>query len=168
VAPTTLALRPGADGTWAGSGPNLRFDGRWRVTVLVERASDSVAVPLELDVPAPAPQLSAVLVPGRPPVYDLFVYYGSIRISPHPLAAGPSDVYVTAFNNIDLPQYVDGIVVTGAAGDGPVEQQPVRRLSRSRFVARVDLQPGPYTFNVVARTPEGNRLAAGITVDVPG
>jgi copper transport protein len=165
--PTTLTLRGAADGGWTGSGSNLRFDGRWRITVLIERAADSVAVPLELDVPGPAPQLSAVLIPGRAPVYDLFVYYGDIRVSPHPLADGPSDVYVSAFNAIDVPQSIDGIVVTGAAGDGPVEQKPVRRLTRSRFVAEVDLEPGPYTIGVVAQTPEGNRMTAEVTIDVP-
>ena len=35
VKPTTLSLRLAGDGDYEGSGPNLRFDGRWKVTAIV-------------------------------------------------------------------------------------------------------------------------------------
>src|SRR4029077_13569653 len=48
--PTSLALAASPDDSYTGSGANLAFDGRWRVTVLIERTSGSTQVPLELEV----------------------------------------------------------------------------------------------------------------------
>ena len=42
-------LTPGREDSYVGSGANLAFDGRWRVNVLIERAGDSVEVPLEVE-----------------------------------------------------------------------------------------------------------------------
>jgi hypothetical protein len=45
VASTSLALDRGAGEAWEGSGPNLAFDGRWRITTRIERERDSVEGP---------------------------------------------------------------------------------------------------------------------------
>ena len=49
IEPSDLVLSRGPSESYVGSGPNISFDGRWRVTVLIERSGDSVEVPLELE-----------------------------------------------------------------------------------------------------------------------
>jgi hypothetical protein len=51
TAPSTLELTRGDDETFVGSGSNLAFDGRWRITVLVQHERDSVEVPIVLAIP---------------------------------------------------------------------------------------------------------------------
>ncbi|MDX6582440.1 MAG: copper transport protein [Solirubrobacterales bacterium] len=168
VAASTLELKRVGDGSYAGSGANMAFDGRWGVAALIERGGDSVEVPLELDLPVAEPIPSVVRIPGEPPQYTIGVEFGLIRITPDPELAGPSKVYVRLYEGAeDLPAPTDQVVVTGAAGDGPAEQKPVTRLTRSRFVADIDLVAGPYTITVVAHRPDGARTRGAVELDVP-
>ena len=87
---TSLRLKPEADGSYAGSGSNLAFDGRWGVTVLVDRDGQAVEVPLELDLPIPEQRISPLRLPGKPPRYTMQVENdGFIQISPQPEEEGP-------------------------------------------------------------------------------
>jgi copper transport protein len=165
---TTLALKPGPDGTYVGSGENLTFDGRWRVTVLVDRGGDSVEVPLELDLPFPEEAVSVLRLPDRPPEYTMEVGSdGYIRIAPDPERAGTSQVLVTCYTVFENVASIDGLVLTATAGDGPTRQQPVRRLGRGRFVASVELEAGANTIAVIARTREDTRLRGQFRLEVP-
>jgi hypothetical protein len=168
VEETTLELKPGPEGSYVGSGSNLAFDGRWGVTVLVERAVDAVEVPLELDLPIPEQPPSVVRLPGRPPQYTVEVgSIGYIRIIVDPERAGPNEVQVTCYTVFQNLASTEQLVLTAAAGDGPTRQQPVRRLSPSRFVADVDLEAGANTIVVVATTSDGIRLRGTFALEVP-
>ena len=71
VAPTLLQLTRGQDGAFGGAGANMAFDGRWQVTALIERAGDSVEVPLELEArPVWRPYVFVARVPGAS--HDLY------------------------------------------------------------------------------------------------
>ncbi len=167
VPPSSLTLRQTGEGTYAANGSNLSLDGRWELTALVERGGDSVGVPLQVALPFDEPVMSVSRLPDQAPEYTLQVENGLIRIVPTPERAGPSSVYVSLFGTFDNRAAVGEIVVTGAAGDGLAEEKPVRRLTRSRFVADLELEAGPYTITVVARTLEGNRLRGALELDVP-
>lgn len=166
LAASTLELKPTRDGSYSASGANLTVDGRWETIALIERAGDSVAVPLELDLPLPEPDLSVVRLPDRPPEYTLTLDDGAVLISPDPERAGASEVHISLLSAFDRAP-ARQIVVTGAAGDEPPEEKPVRRLTPSQFVADIDLASGPYTITVVARTVRDERLATALELDVP-
>ncbi len=169
VEPSSLELHRLADGSFAGSGANLAFPGRWEVTALIERGSQVKAVPLELDVPGTKYFVSVQRIPGRPPKYTMQVGgIGYLRISPDPERPGPSEVEVTVYTAFENVSHVDEIVVTAAAGDGPTRQQPLRRLGSGRFVADIDLAAGPFTIAVVARTSDGTRLRGVFALEIPG
>ena len=169
VASTSLQLVPGPNGAFVGSGANLSFDGRWQVTALIERAGDSIEVPLELETRAVwRPYVFVARDPGQAPTYTVDVSGGTIRISPNPEREGPSKLYVTCYDQIGDPRPVDEIVVTDAsANDSVARQLPVRRLSRGRFMAEVELSTGRHTIAAVGRTFDGTRLRAVFTIDVP-
>ena len=169
VATTSLQLAPGPDNTYVGSGANLAFDGRWRVTTLIERANDAVEVPLELETRNPPQFVSIEHNPGYDPEYTVEVKrgLGQIRISPHPERAGPSKVYVTGFDVIGDIRPLDEVVVTAAAANSPARQQPVQRLEGDRFVADIRLEQGRNRIAVIARAPDGTRLRAAVTLEIP-
>ena len=91
VASSSLALSPASAGTYTGSGPNMTFDGRWGVRVLIARGGDTAEVPLELDPIGPPERISIERIVGQAPTYTTLVgIAGFIRISPQPERAGHS------------------------------------------------------------------------------
>ena len=168
VAPTTLRLAAIDSGTYAGSGSHLAFDGRWRVTTVIERGGGSVTIPLELEARSPPRFVAAFRPPGRPPSYTVDVgQEGFIRVSPHPERAGRSRLYVTFYNLLQNERSVDWVAVTAGNDDDPVRRLAVRRLSPSRFVADVVLAEGRNRIAVVERPSEGSRVRATFDLDVP-
>jgi copper transport protein len=169
VAPTTLALRPGRGGAYGGIGPNLAFDGRWRVTALVERARESVEVPVDLDVRGPENFLSVLRTPGQAPRYTLYLDgFGTMTLSPHPERAGPSRVVVEVDDLFGSRFDVRQFVLTTRVGDGPARQRPVRPLGRGLFVSQIALPEGRIEIAVVATERFGTRLRGVWELDVPG
>ena len=169
VASTALRLALQSDDTYIGSGTNLAFEGRWRVTTLIELARSSVEVSLDLETRTTPQRVSIQRNPGQDPLYDVEVgrSSGQIRISPHPEHPGLSSVYVTAFDAIGDIRPLDEIIVTAAGPRAPDRQQVVRRLPGDKFVADIELTTGVNRITVVARTPDGTRLRATATIDVP-
>jgi hypothetical protein len=164
VRPTSLTLRPSAPGTFTGSGGNLSFDGRWRVEV----RAGSVVVPLELDVPGPNQFVSVLRAPGQPPEYTMQIgTVGYIRIIPNPERSGPSTLAIDLFNEIQSQLPVKTVVVTHAAGDGPVRRLTLRRVTSYRLVARVTFARGRNTIAVIAHSRGGDRLRGVFDLNVP-
>ncbi|HEX5712187.1 MAG TPA: copper resistance protein CopC [Solirubrobacterales bacterium] len=160
VPTSTLVLKPGSDEDFTGSGPNLAFDGRWGVSVLVERDGDAVEIPLELDLPVPDQFVSILDIPGspRPPQYTMQTETGYIRITPDPARPGPNRIYAHTYTGFENSVPTDQLVITITAPGEPARQLPVRRLGSARFVATGELPAGPLEIGVVARARSGERL----------
>jgi len=168
VLTTSLPLKPGPGDTYVGSGANLAFDGRWRVTVLIERGGNSVEVPLEVEARSVRQSVSIERVPGQAPKYTVQVTGREfVRISPNPERPGPSQVSVTCFDLFGDLRRIETIVVTAAAGDEPASRLTVRRLEVGQFVADAELRAGRNRIAVVAKTLDGTRIRAAIDLDVP-
>jgi copper transport protein len=167
VTTTSLLLAPGPGASYSGSGANLAFDGRWRVTVVIERAASSVQVPLEVETHSAPPLMSIERIPGQAPKYTAQLASGDfVRISPDPERAGRSQVYLSFFDMLMEPRPLESAVLTAAAS-GPARPQALRRLEASRFVADVELEPGRNTITVIGRAADGSRLRAPFEIDVP-
>jgi copper transport protein len=168
AAPSSLALRPGPDDTYVGSGANLAFDGRWDVVATVEREGGAVTIPLELDLPGPEQFVSVLRPPGLPPKYTMQIgTVGQIQLQPNPERPGPSRLYVTCFTTFGSESLVEQFVLTAAADGGETRQLPVRRLGSGKFVTAVELRPGPLELGVVARTRDGTRLRGVFELRIP-
>ncbi len=146
VASSSLGLSPASNGTYVGSGPNLKFDGRWGVRVLVAAGGKTVEVPLELDPIGPPQQLSVERIPGRPPTYSHLVGINDvIGISPDPERAGPSKLSVTIYQlALGSEERIDRFVVTlTTGGHGPVAPAAgaAGRRRHIRQQARAALRP---------------------------
>ena len=74
---------------------------------------------------------------------------------------------MTGFDVIGDIRPLDEVVVTAAAANDPARQQPVQRLEGDRFVADIRLEPGRNRIAVIARAPDGTRLRAAVTLEIP-
>jgi copper transport protein len=171
VEPSSLSLEPGPDDAFVGSGPNLAFDGRWAVDVVVERGGATVSIPLELDLPIPEQFVSVQRIPGQIAKYTMSIGPGGgdgyLRLEPDPQRAGPNKLYVTAYTLFGGVSHIDQIVVTAAPEGEPLRQIPTRRLNPGRFVADAELVPGPLEVGVVAYARDGTRLRGVFRIEIP-
>jgi copper transport protein len=168
IDPTWLPLERSPANAYVGTGANLSFDGRWRVTALVERASDAVEVPLDLQIAGPVLPVSATRIPGAAPHYTVEVpRVGYVRVEPQSERPGATTLTITFFHVVLEPRPIQDIVVTLAAREGPVRPLHVRRIDAHRFTAEATFVPGRNTIVVVARGEEGNRTRTSVSLDIP-
>jgi copper transport protein len=168
VASTMLELKPDHVGAFVGSGSNLAFDGRWRITALVERESDSVEVPMEVETRVPPQFIATARFPDRPSEYMVQVENaGHVMISPASERAAPTTATIICYDVLRDQRPVDDIVVTLRVGDGPAQQVVVKRVSPSAFIAHLAFEPGSNRITVVARGQDGVRLRAALTLQIP-
>jgi copper transport protein len=168
ISSSSLKLRARPDGSFAGSGANLAFDGRWRVDVLVERGAQAVEIPLQLTLPGLRQPVSVSHVPGRPPQYTIKSGpVGKMRIELAPKRPGASRAYVTCLTPRGQLSQVEQLVLTSAVDGGPARQVPVRRLDAGRFVADLALEAGPLEISVAYHTSGGTHLRGVFDFDVP-
>lgn len=167
VAPTSLALTQQPDHSYNGSGANLTFDGRWRVSVQIERAGSSVEVPLEVETASARQPVSVERLPGQAPNYTVLVPgMGHMRFTPDPERAGHSQLIVSCLDVISEYRAMEQMVVTAVEADGVMRQQPLRRLDRNRFAADIELRSGPNRIVAIARSGDGMRMRAAVEIDV--
>ena len=167
VASTSLALERGAEDGWQGSGPNLAFDGRWRITARIERERDSVEVPLDVEARTAPQFVSVERIPGQAPKFTVEVRTeGYVRFSPDSERPGPRAVSITCYDVVGDERPIEQMVVTLATPDGHVRTPPIRRLQPGRFVVDAVLNEGRNTLAAVARTSDGVRLRAVVALDV--
>jgi copper transport protein len=168
IAPTALALAPGADGVFTGFGANLAFPGRWRIEMLIERGRTSVTVPVEVEARS-LPQFTSVLrPPDAPPSYTITVNAASaIRLTIDPELPGPNKLQISFMNVLSEPLTVANVVVTLRPDGAPARLLPLIRNDRNLFSTAADLERGRYRIVVTGRTEKGDRLQSNLSVTIP-
>jgi hypothetical protein len=150
VRPTRLDLLREDGGTYAATGANLAFDGRWRIDAQLDR----ITIPLELDAEGPKQFLSILHPPGHPPQYTHLVpRLGFLRVTPQ-RTAGRVDI--RAFDIFHSVAHVRTLVLTDTR-HGTTRAIPVHRLGRGRYAARLAVGDND-RLAVIAHLREGARL----------
>jgi copper transport protein len=169
VAATDLALQTAGAGSYAGTGDNLIFDGRWQVTALIERDNASVTVPLTVDLPTAPQFVSVTRVPGEAPFYAVQIAdETNVIFIIDPERPGANKITVTFADLISDERAIAAMVLTTDPESGPVRQEQVRRVSRGAFVAHTELSTGRTEITATARTPNGTRLRATFSLTIGG
>ncbi len=168
VPASSLPLAVQEDGTYAGAGANLTFDGRWRVAVLIERSNGSVEVPLDVSVKGRSEPVIVSRVPGKPITYTVVVRgLATLQFSPATERPGSTQLSVACYDFIwDERQVTQMVMTLAREGEGP-RQLPLKRVGVGRFVAAVDFTPGRHTVSAVARTTDGVRVRAATEIVIP-
>ena len=150
------------DDIWVGQGTNLSVEGSWDVEVLVEQATDSIQIPVELIV-RPQPQEIQVIEggPGQPDLYMIQLSGGgSVQGYVDPGKAGANEVHFTFFDPSGGELAIEGSTIEAVPDGGEPRTLDVRRLGPGHFVAGAELEPGPWRFSVEATTEEGTSVSA--------
>ena len=150
VSPTTLGLRREGDATYAATGANLAFDGRWRVDVQLDRTT----VPLELDPEGPRQFLSVLRPPGKNAEYTHFIpRLGYIRLIPD---RATGRVEIRLFDVFASSPAVRTMVFTSTR-HGKTRPVPVKRLGRGRYATAMAVGNDD-RLAVIARLRNGKRM----------
>jgi nitrogen fixation protein FixH len=144
-----LKLTHEGSGRYAAEGANLSLDGRWRVTVVVQEASGSVEVPLELATRCDAQRLAE---PGRRPIWILELDDdNTVQTYLDPGTPGHNDVHLTFFapDGTEL-KVAKSPVVTASTEDGNQVALEISRFSRGHFVATGNFGAGTWRVGMSA------------------
>lgn len=158
VQPSTVELERQADGSYASRGGHVGLGGPWKVTILVERESTSVEIPLYFATLSDQ-KISELLTPGQPTLYDVALGgTGSVQFYVDPPKAGPAEVHATFFDpsGAELGGLQDITLVASAPDGSEPLSLPVRLLTPGHFVADAELTQGRWRFDVTASTKAGD------------
>jgi hypothetical protein len=144
------------------------MDGRWRVTVGIEREGSSVDVSLDVGVRGSAQPVVVWPLPSGLVTYTVEIRNaGVLRFEVDPRRPDRTRLSVSCLDFILDERRLSHIVVTLANANSPEHEVTLLPLSRSRFAADVDLATGANIIAAVARTPDGIRMRAVVQIDVP-
>jgi copper transport protein len=168
---STLTLRRQTNGTFAARGGNLAIAGIWEVAVIIENASNSTEVHLQLITLTPAPIVTATRFVGLPTLYSIQLQNGWLaQVYLDPDKAGDDEFHVTFFTNsnetseIQIASVTLGMTVPGGTPTILVS----RRLDPiGHFVADATVPAGATRYDIIATTQTGVAIATYVTI-TPG
>lgn len=164
VGRSELELERETEGTWVGRGTNLSVGGTWSIGVLIEQATDSLQVNLELETRETQPEVEVIEGgPGVPDIYQIRLEGGrSVQGYVDPGESGSNEIHFTFFDESGGELRIAEATITAAP---PGEQEhghdlTARRLGPGHFVASHELDPGTWRLTVEAVTRDGVPLSA--------
>jgi copper transport protein len=154
---STLELRPLGDGRYHAEGANVSIGGPWQVTALVQQATDSTEVPLELATVCSAlriegakpnqPTVSVADTPDGGSVEGYLIHLGGPRYEVHFTFIGP--------DSKEVP--VEGLptITAWRPGSRAMTLEPIP-LTSGHFLAEASLDAGGWRFDGSARSKRGS------------
>lgn len=152
VPPSRTPLQATAPGRYTAQSANMSLDGRWELTVLIQKGSGSVEVPLTV---ATRCRVTATPFEGQPTLYDALLPGGrSVQMYADPSGSGRHEIHVTLFDAQGTETFVRSVGVTASQKDASMKL-PHRRFSEGHFIATGTLESGTWRFDVNIATPDG-------------
>ena len=138
---------------------NLSIAGIWEVAAIIENASSSTEVHLQLTTIGPAPYVTATPFQGLPTLYSIQLQDGWLaQVYLDPDKAGADEFHVTFFTNanetseIPIASVTIGMTVPGGT---PTILVPTRLDPIGHFAAPATVPAGPTRFDIIATTKAG-------------
>ncbi|HZQ26582.1 MAG TPA: copper resistance protein CopC [Acidimicrobiales bacterium] len=159
----TLPLTKVGPGRWQATGTALSLDGRWRVTVALDKAGGGIEVPLELATKQPPQRVDVSRTPGLPTIYTITVGGQQLQAYVDQGRVGDNEVHLT-FIDADA----DPVALTARQGKGAARDVSLRRLEAGHYVGDVTLTAGRWHFEVGATLAGGAPFRASFDTDIAG
>jgi copper transport protein len=168
---STLTLTRQSNGTFAARGGNLSIGGIWEVAAIIENATNSTEVHLQLTTITPAPIVTVTRFSGLPTLYSIQLQGGALaQVYLDPDKAGAGEFHVTFFTNanetseIQIASTTIGMTVPG--------RMPTILVSRrldpiGHFVADVTIPMGATRYDILATTQSGQAISTYVVI-TPG
>jgi copper transport protein len=162
IGESELELSRAEEGLWRGQGTNLSVGGAWRVGVLIQQATDSQEIPLELRTRTAAQKVQVIEGgPGQPDLYTISLPgERSVQAYVDPGTPEASEVHFTFFDPSGGELPVADARINATPAGGARQELEVRRLGPGHFVAGADLGTGTWRFGVEATAEDGSGLTA--------
>jgi copper transport protein len=168
---STLSLKRQSAGTFAARGANVSISGIWEVAAIIENASSSTEVHLQLTTGGPQPYVTETPFQGLPTLYSIQLQNGWLaQVYLDPDKPGADEFHVTFFTNANETSEVQIASVTigmTPPGDSPTILVPTRLDPIGHFVAPATVPAGPTRFDILATTQTGVAIATYVTI-TPG
>lgn len=150
-----LQLESEGDGVWTARSSNLALEGRWKISVLVQQATDSTEIPIEFEIDPPPDRIIVDRVPGQPTLYTVKISGGkSAQVYSDPEVPGFSQLHVTFFDPSGAELEVSQPTITATAPDGGELELIPRRFGPGHFVTDVDLVAGEWIVSASGDLPD--------------
>ncbi len=166
IGPSTLVLSRAGDGIYEGQGTNLSLDGRWAVSVVVERGITSVEVPVTITARNRPETIRTITAPGQPTLYSIDLP-GNRLLDTYldPGRPGFNEFHATFIDARGSELSIPRLATMLAARPGQTPQAiPVRRFGPGHFIGDAQLGPGDWRLDVIATTGDGEVLQAYLEV----
>lgn len=168
---STLTLKRQANGTFAARGGNLAIGGIWEVAAIIENATNSTEVHLQLTTITQPPIVTVTRFSGLPTLYSIQLPGGALaQVYLDPDKAGADEFHLTFFTNanetseIQIESATIGMTVPGGTPTILVS----RRLDPiGHFVADATVPPGATRYDILATTQSGQAIATYVVI-TPG
>ncbi len=166
-----LTLKRQSDGTFAARGGNLAIAGTWEVAAIIENASNSTEVHLQLTTITTPPIVTVTRFAGLPTLYSIQLEKGGLaQVYIDPDKPGPDEFHVTFFTNSNETSEIHIASVT--IGMTPPGGTPTILVSRrldpiGHFVADATIPAGPTRYDLLATTAAGVAITTYVTI-TPG
>jgi len=168
---STLTLKRHAAGTFTARGANLSIAGIWEVAAIIENASSSTEVHLQLTTIGPAPQVTESPFQGLPTLYSIQLQNGWLaQVYLDPDKPGANEFHVTFFTNSNETSEIQIASVTigmTPQGGSPTILVPTRLDPIGHFVAPAQVLAGSTRYDILATTQSGAAIATYVTI-TPG
>jgi copper transport protein len=159
VESTSLPLEPQRGGMWMAEGTQLSIAGAWQAVVQVVAEARTTDVPLVLVTRAPPVEPTVTQQEGLPDVATFTLPSGEqLQVYLDPGATGPNEFHVTAFDAQGLELPLASAVVVASMHEGEAVALDAVQLTPGHFSMPVEIEPGPWRFDVVAGTEQGGVL----------
>jgi copper transport protein len=168
---STLTLKRQSDGSFAARGGNLAVAGIWEVAAIIENATSSTEVHLQITTITTPPIVTATRFAGLPTLYSIQLQSGGLaQVYIDPDKAGADEVHVTFFTNSNETSEIH--IASLTVGMTPPGRPPTILVSRrldpiGHFVADATVPPGATRYDIIATTAGGAAIATYVTI-TPG
>jgi hypothetical protein len=163
VGGSTLALQPGAPGSFSASGGNLSLDGIWNIVATVAAPSGTVEVPLVATTVVPAQPVDGDGTPLAPATVHL-ADGTSVQFYLDPGGPGANELHATFFDAAGKELPVPTATMAVLAQDGTAFIAPSRQLEPGHFVADIQLAGGPIGVDIVGNGATGGVIHAHLVI----
>ncbi|HEY7478710.1 MAG TPA: CopD family protein, partial [Actinomycetota bacterium] len=144
------------DGTWTADSAALSLAGTWEGSVTVRTGASASEVPLSVVTRQAGATQEVSAQPGLPVLVTTSFPGGVVaQTFVDPGVAGTNQVHVTYFGADGTGLRTDRIVVVASTAGGLAQRLPSEPFGPGHVIANATLEPGAWTFDVVATTPQG-------------
>ena len=167
VGASSMDLKQKSPGVWSGQGSELSIEGTWAVTILVQKSSGAVEVPLKVATRTAPEPIQSQVTAGQPTVFTIALPNSlSVQTYVDPGKPGPDSVHFTFFKASGKEEPIMHASATATGPTGKAEPAKLIRFDKGHFVANLQLTSGTWKFEIKAMTDGGQSLNAFFSQDI--